>query len=115
VALVVAGCAHRPPAPVPTTVDAPPALGVAEARASCPNYERVMSGFTYPNDAIVRGIDGGRATVRFDVSGSQVRVLSVTSSDPAFGAAAFELVRKLECRTDRPTTFEIPLTWQTSR
>jgi outer membrane biosynthesis protein TonB len=112
VALVA--CSHRPAA-TKVAETGPEILGVAAAHEACSNYDEVMNGAPYPRDAIIRGIDSGRATVRFDVDGTRVRALSVTSSDPAFGGTAFDLVKKLQCRTDRPTTFEIPLSWRTQR
>jgi hypothetical protein len=89
--------------------------GAARARVACPNYERVLGESSYPRDAIARGIESGSALVRFDVVDSHVRVLSVTSSDPTFGATAQALVRQFECHVDQPTTFEVPLTWRTAR
>jgi hypothetical protein len=115
VALFCAACSHRGPPATQAAEPAPIALGVAAAREACPNYEKVMSESPYPRDAIIHGVDSGRATVRFDVDGARVRALSVTASDPAFSATAFDLVKKLECRTDRLTTFEIPLSWRTRR
>jgi hypothetical protein len=115
VAVALTGCAHRAPPVADTPREVPVFEGAARARAACPNYDHVMRESSFPRDAIVRGIESGSATVRFEVVDGHVRVVSVISSDPAFGTTALELARRFECRTDGPTTFEIPLTWQTSR
>jgi hypothetical protein len=108
-----------PPAPVAAAPQAPEAAvdaqPAAAARVACANYAQVVESAPFPRDAIIRGIDAGRASVRFLVDVTTISVLSLTSSDPAFGDAAVSIVRKLQCRVDRPTRFEIPFDWRTSR
>jgi outer membrane biosynthesis protein TonB len=114
-ALTVAGCSSRRAAPPDAHVPAPVLESAVAARAACANYDRVMMDTAFPRAAIVRGIDTGRVTVRFQVTATKVRVLSIDASDPAFGEAAIDLVRQLDCRVAEPTTFEVPLAWRTSR
>jgi outer membrane biosynthesis protein TonB len=107
--------APRPDLPVvsaPVYDDAQPATA---ARAACANYAKAFEDSPFPRDAIIRGIDSGTADVRFRVDGTTLTIVTITSSDPAFGDAAVQIVRKLECRVDRPTTFAIPFAWRSVR
>ena len=129
VAVALGGCswfpwfAKRPPAaastpasPRPTgaspSVDVRPAV---EAQAACPNHAKAFEQSSFPRGAIIRGVDSGRATVRFAVDGDTVTILSVASSDPEFGNEAMAIVRRYVCHTERPTTFEVPFDWRTGR
>jgi outer membrane biosynthesis protein TonB len=112
-----------PKAPAPAAVAAAPQAPTIDvdlqpasaARAACANYAKAFEDSLFPRDAIIRGIDSGTAAVRFRVDGTTLTVLTITSSDPAFGDAALRIVRKLECKVDRPTAFEIPFAWRTTR
>ena len=113
---------RKPAAPVSVapTVMADPSHGLttepaAAARAACRNYEKAVQDAPFPREAIIRGIDQGSASVQFAVDGTTVTVLSVRSSDPAFGNAAADIVGTLDCRVDRPTRFEVPFSWRTVR
>ena len=109
----------RTPAPVTVTLQAPSTdvdlQPASAARAACTNYVQAVQGAPFPRDAVIRGIDRGNATVRFAVDGTTITVLSVRSSDPAFGNAASDVVATLTCRVDRPTNFEVPFDWRTVR
>ena len=96
----------------PVYEDAQPA---SAAKIACANFDRAFEESTFPRDAIMRGIDAGKASVRFRVDGTSVTIVTITSSDPAFGDAAVRVIRKLECRVDTPTTFEIPFAWRSAR
>lgn len=106
----------------PAPVAAAPAPGVDRdvrdadaARAACANYGEVFARVDYPRDAIIRGLDRGHASIRFRVDGDRVAITTVTSSDPSFGDAAAETIRKLRCHADRTTTFEVPFDWRSVR
>ncbi len=104
------------PTPVPRATATPaPAPDVEAVRAACANYDAVFFAQPFPRDAIIRGLDSGHASVRFQVDDGRVAVTSVTASDPAFGQAAVESVRQLQCRVERTTIFEIPFDWRTAR
>ena len=92
--------------------EGPPPRPVSEARAACANYDRIAASNAYPHDAYLRGILTGNATIRFTVTGSKVDISRVTSSDPAFGDAAVDAVRKLDCRVDQPTVFEMAFVYR---
>jgi outer membrane biosynthesis protein TonB len=92
--------------------EGPPPRPVAEARAACVNYDRIAQSNAYPRDAYLRGILSGKATIRFVVTGSKIDISRVTSTDLAFGDAAMDAVRKLECRVDQPTVFEMAFVYR---
>jgi len=121
VMLTLAGCSWfgRKPAPAPTPAAAPAdtfsAQPVSAARAACANYDTLVRDAPFPRDAIIRGIDSGKASVVFAVDGTKITILSVTSSAPAFGDAAADAARALHCSVDRPARFSVAFEWRTVR
>ncbi len=122
--LPLAGCgwfSRRPapvvaPAPAAATMPAPLDVEpVSAARAACANYDALVRETPFPRDAILRGIDAGRASIVFAVDGTTVTVLSVTSSAPAFGDAAADAARKLRCSVERRARFSMAFEWRTVR
>jgi hypothetical protein len=117
--LTLAGCSWfgRKPAPAPAVAPAETfsAEPVSAARAACANYDTLVRDAPFPRDAIIRGIDSGKASVVFAVDGTRITILSVTSSAPAFGDAAADAARALHCAVDRPARFSVAFEWRTVR